>query len=300
MGMIPSVRVALVTNAASGGGTDGARVAALLRAAGAGVTVHPFDAGAADGGPEDAIERATREAADGRPDRLAVAGGDGSIGPVAVVAAAADIPLAVVPTGTANDFARSMGIPLELEAACSLAAGEGRERTIDVLRAGDRAFLNSAAIGLSVIAANRARPLKRPLGPLAYAVGAVRAGLTARPLRCHVTVDGGQVFSGEAWQVIVAGTGAFGGGSELSDADPSDRLIDVAVLEGGPRIALVRRAWGMRHGSLTRQHGVHHARGSVMELETPGRTAFNVDGEVCEVSPTRFATRGERVRVVCP
>ncbi|MEA2288702.1 MAG: hypothetical protein QOD55_699 [Solirubrobacteraceae bacterium] len=295
------MRLALVTNAASGGGTDADRVASLLRERGAEVSVHPFDADGDTGGrPEAAVEAAARDAAEQRPDRLVVAGGDGSIGPVSVTAAATGLPLAVVPTGTANDFARAMGLPLDLEEACALAARGARERTIDVLRAGDRPFLNAAGVGLSVIAAHRARPLKGRLGPLAYAVGAVRAGLTAGPLRCRVTADGGQVFAGEAWQVIVAGTGAFGGGSELQEADPADRLVDVAVLEAGPRVALLRRAWGMRNGGLVDQPGVHHARGRLVELELPPRTPFNVDGEVCEVSPMRFCAKDERVRVVVP
>jgi len=290
------MRVALVTNAASGGDTDGARVAALLRDAGATVSVHGF---APEDG-EDALERAAEAAVAAAPERLAVAGGDGSIGPVAVAAAAADLPLAVVPTGTANDFARAVDLPLDLEAACAVAARATTERPIDVLRAGDRPFLNAASVGLSVIAAHRARPLKRPLGPLAYAVGAVRAGLTAHPLRCHVRADGRQVFTGAAWQVIVAGTGAFGGGSELDAADPSDRLVDVAVLAAGPRVALIRRAWGLKTGGVTEQPGVHHARGRVIELELPAGTSFNVDGEVCAVAPARFCARGERVRVVVP
>src|SRR6476646_10178246 len=128
------MRVALVTNAAAGSGTDGGRVAALLRDAGAEVAVHAFDPDDGDG----AIEAAAAEAAAGRPDRLAVAGGDGSIGPVAAHAAAADVPLAVIPTGTANDFARALDIPRELEAACVLAVRASRERPIDLLRAGDR------------------------------------------------------------------------------------------------------------------------------------------------------------------
>ena len=191
-------------------------------------------------------------------------------------------------------------LPLDLEAACAIAVRAARERPIDVLRAGDRPFLNAASVGLSVIAAHRARPFKRPLGPLAYAVGALRAGLTARPLRCHVRADGRQVFTGAAWQVIVAGTGAFGGGSELDAADPSDRLVDVAVLAAGPRVALIRRAWGLKTGGVTEQPGVHHARGTVIELELPAGTSFNVDGEVCSVAPARFCARGERVRVVVP
>jgi YegS/Rv2252/BmrU family lipid kinase len=289
-----SLLVGLVTNAASGRGTDGDRVAALLRAAGARVSVHAFD----PEGAEDAVADAAAAAAAEGPDRLAVAGGDGSIGPVAVHAAAADLPLAVIPTGTANDFARALELPLDLEEACTLAATETRERPIDLLRAGDRPFLNAASAGLSVIAAHSARPLKRRLGPLAYAVGALKAGFTAKPLRCRVTADGAQLFAGEAWQVIVAGTGAFGGGSELDEADPSDRLVDVAVVEAGPRAALVRRAWGMRGGNLTAQRGVHHARGRTIQLELPPRTPFNVDGEVCSVAPAHFCARGERVRVV--
>jgi diacylglycerol kinase (ATP) len=288
------LHVGLVTNAAAGRGTDGERVAALLRAAGARVTVHAF----APGGAEDTVARAAAAAADEHPDRLAVAGGDGSIGPVAVQACAADLPLAVIPTGTANDFARALDLPLELEAACALAATETRERPVDLLRAGERPFLNAASAGLSVIAAHGARPLKRRLGPLAYAVGAVRAGLTAKPLQVHVAADGDTVFDGEAWQVIVAGTGAFGGGSELDVADPSDRRVDVAVLEAGPRMALVRRALGMRRGGLAGQPGVHHARAETVALELPPGTPFNVDGEVCEVVPARFCARGERVRVI--
>jgi diacylglycerol kinase (ATP) len=289
------MRVALVTNAASGRGTEPDRVAALLRDSGATVSVHAFDPQHS----EPAVEEAAARAVEAGPDRVAVAGGDGSIGPVAELAARADLPLAVVPTGTANDFARALGLPLDLRAACALAVTGTHERAIDLLRAGDRPFLNAASIGLSVIAARRARPLKRSLGSLAYAVGAVRAGLSATPLRCRVTADGAQVFAGEAWQVIVAGTGAFGGGSELDEADPSDRLVDVAVLEAGSRAALLRRAWGMRNGGLAAQPGVHHARAALVELDFPGGLPFNVDGEICSVAPARFSTRGERVRVVC-
>lgn len=295
------MRLALVTNAASGKGTDAGELAELLRRAGATVSVHPFDAdGGANGSPERAVQAAARAAVAAHPDRLVVAGGDGSIGPVAVTAAADRLPLAVVPTGTANDFARAMDIPLDVGEACALAASGGREQPVDLLRAGDRPFLNAASVGLSVIAANRARPLKRPLGPLAYALGGLRAGLSATPLRCRVTVDGRELFDGRAWQLIVAGTGAFGGGSEVHEADPADHLVDVAVLEAGPRLALLKRAWGMRRGGLLTQPGVHHGRGRTIELELPPDTPFNVDGEVCAVAPLRFTARGERLDVVVP
>ena len=293
------MRLALVANDASGSGTSTHDVAALLGRGGATVTVHPFDA---DSGGDDALGAAARAALASGAQRLVVAGGDGSIGPVAAVAAEAGpgVALAIVPTGTANDFARALEIPRELEAACALAASpQARVCAIDLLRAGERPFLNAASAGLSVLAARRARPLKARLGPLAYAVGALRAGFSARPLRCRVSVDGREMFAGAAWQVIVAGTGAFGGGSELQEADPQDGLIDVAVLAAGPRVALVRRAWGMRNGGLVDQPGVEHDQGREVTLELPDDTSFNVDGEVCRVVPLRFSSRAERVDVVC-
>ena len=122
--------------------------------------------------------------------------------------------------------------------------------------AGNRPFVNAASAGLSVVAAQAAKPHKSRLGPLAYAVGALRAGVSAKPLRCTVIVDGEQRAGGRAWQVVVAVTGAFGGGSEIGGTRVGDGRLDVAVVPAGSRIGLVRRAYGMRAGRLTKQSDV--------------------------------------------
>lgn len=278
------MRLALIANRASGSATDPDGLAALLSRRGATVDVH--DVGAGDA----VLQRG--------PDRLVVAGGDGSLGRYAAIAGAAGIPLAVIAAGTANDFARALGLPLELEAGAALAADPAAPtRCVEVLRAGDTPFLNAASAGLSVHAAQRADGLKRVLGPLAYGVGALRAGVAAQPLHCVAQVDGRKLFRGDAWQVIVSGTGAFGGGAGVDTADPGDGLVDVAVLAAGARAKLVLRAYAMRTGGLTAQRGVLHGRGRevVIELDDP---TFNVDGEIVTVDPPRFATRDERVDVV--
>jgi diacylglycerol kinase family enzyme len=303
------MRLALLANDASGAGAASSSVAAALRGHGAEVEVHDVREACAPDGDAAAVVA-------GRPDRVVVAGGDGSVGGAAELAAALGVPLAVVPTGTANDFARALGLPLDAGAAAALAAREQvRLRSVDLARAtaggsphpgrsptgpdAGRPFLNAASAGLSVVAARRAHALKPRLGALAYAVGALRAGLTAHPIRLEVAVDGEPVFAGGAWQVIVAGTGAFGGGSELDVADPADRRLDVAVLAAGPRLALVRRAWGMRAGGLVEQEGVLHARGRHVEVRGAG--AFNVDGEVWRApGAARFELDGRSVRVVVP
>jgi YegS/Rv2252/BmrU family lipid kinase len=283
------VELVLVANPASGSTTDVDGLADALRARGA--RVRAFDVHDLE---------AVEAGLDGA-ERLVVAGGDGSIGPTAALAARAGLPLAVVPTGTANDFARALGLPRERDAALALATAPapGRRR-VEVLRAGDRPFVNAASAGLSVIAAHAARPLKPSLGVLAYAVGALRAGLTAAPLAAEVRADGEVAWAGLAWQIVLGGTGAFGGGSSIGGTDPRDGLVDVAVVLASPRAALARRALAMRAGRLHREDGVVHLRAHEIHLALPAGTRFNVDGELCDVEPSHFRADPKGVEVLVP
>ena len=232
-----------------------------------------------------------------RPARLVVAGGDGSLGCVAAPAARASIPLAVVPTGTANDFARAIGIPLDTREAVALAATGTETRAIDLAHMDHRPFLNVASLGLPPTAAEHASGLKDALGSLAYVVGAVRAGLGAEPIRCAVRGDGAQLFDGAAWQVTVACTGAFGAGSSV-DADPADGRLDVVVIEAGSRARLMRHAYGIRAGEIEGQPGVHSLRCATVEVALDGPHPFNVDGELVESGTCSFEVEPAAVHVV--
>jgi diacylglycerol kinase (ATP) len=231
------------------------------------------------------------------PDRMVVAGGDGSVGFAAEAAARAGVPLAVVPVGTANDFARAVGIPLDLAGACRVAA-EGREtRMLELGWMRDRPFVNIASAGLAPIAAAKAQGVKRILGPFAYSLGALRAGITAQPIGCRVTCDGEALFDRRAWQVSVAVTGAFGGGSRL-DADPHDGVLDVVVIEATSRARLITHAYGLRARRLESQKGVHSGRGRVVDVSTDGETGFNVDGELVGADRARFRVEAPAFAVV--
>jgi diacylglycerol kinase (ATP) len=201
------------------------------------------------------------------------------------------VPLAVIPVGTANDFARALELPLHPRAAAALAVTGTELRAYELGRLADgRPFVNVASAGLAPEAAREAGGLKGALGSAAYLIGAVRAGLRARPLRCSLTCDGEEVFSGRAWQVTAAITGAFGGGAAI-EADPTDRALHLAVIESGVRAALVRRAYGLRRGSIERQKGVITRRCHQARLSVPGGTAFNVDGELLTAGPVDLGVR---------
>lgn len=296
------MRLALIANPRSGTAPEPDALAALLAADGAAVScvsieqIADHDGGDLEDGALDALRSA------GTPDRIAVAGGDGSIGPAALCAAQLGVPLAVIAVGTANDFARAKGLPLDdLQAACALARDPAAPtRHAELGLAGERPFVNAAAAGLAVVAADAAKPHKPRLGPLAYAIGALKAGVTARPLRCAVTADGAAAYEGPAWQVIVGVTGAFGGGSEIGATSAHDAKLDVAVVPAGSRAGLVRRAYGMRTGRLIAQADVAHERGATIDVALEGHPAFNVDGETCRCEPAHFTLHRGGFRVVMP
>ena len=291
---MPPMRLALVANTRSGSADRVGEVDRLLRRNATTVEDLPLERFC--DGPEAVDDRrlaAEAERLASEADRIVVAGGDGSVGPAALLALRAGLPLAVIPTGTANSFARWLDLPLEPDEAAALAADpDAPLRPAEVALSAERPFVNVAAIGLSVLAADEARPLKRRLGALAYAVGALRAGVVGRPLRCAVACDGVECWRGSAWQILVAATGAFGGESSTGGVDPTDRRLAVAIVAAGPRIALVRRAFAMRRGRLVGDDGVVHLRGRMVELELARGTRFNVDGEVLRPTPPRFTIAG--------
>ncbi|HEV3379023.1 MAG TPA: diacylglycerol kinase family protein [Thermoleophilaceae bacterium] len=264
---------------------DPARVAERLRALGADVEM--FD-----------VDEADRAAAAGC-DRVALAGGDGSIAPAAAAAGAAGVPVAVIAAGTANDFARRMGLPAELGAACRLAVHGTRLRDMELGWMEERPFVNVASVGLAGPAARRARAWKKSLGPLGYAVGALGAGMTATPVPVEVGCEGGTVFEGEAWQVTVAASGAFGAGSRIAEADPHDGALEVVAVAAGPRPGLVALAYRLRSGGGMAGHRRARRRrcaGAVVSV--PAATEWNVDGEIVQAGTSRFRGQADAFRLV--
>lgn len=278
-----TVRIALVLNSRSGSVGNPDDLTNAIRARCDHLTVHAIDAAEA--------------AAATKPDRLIVAGGDGSLGTAFAAADRHDLTLGVIPAGTANDFARALDLPLDLDDAVALVTDPdaGLRKTWAGL-ANDRPFVNVASAGLAVDAAAAAEKFKRALGPAAYAAGAVRAGLEARPVRASVQIDEDDVddVTGRVWQVLVGATGRFGGGSGLGDAVPGSPKLTVAWVPAGSRATLPIRAIGLRSRTIERQAGVlsWQSETPIVHASRHGRPAvWNLDGERWEPATNRVAFR---------
>lgn len=168
--------------------------------------------------------------------RVVVAGGDGSIH--AVVQALhtrgdlAGRTLGLIPLGTGNDFARTLGLPLDpAEAAAVVVAGTTRPTDL-VVDEDEAVTVNSVHLGAGAEAGKRGARWKERLGKVGYPIGAVQTALNPPSLRLRVEVDDTVVVDVDRPVLMVAvGNGAsVGGGTELTpEADPHDGLVDVLV-----------------------------------------------------------------------
>jgi YegS/Rv2252/BmrU family lipid kinase len=176
-------------------------------------------------------------------DVLLVFGGDGTVHEVANgLPLGGDDPLiALLPAGTGNDLARAIGMPPDPVAAATELAG-ARPRPLDLLDCGPRRAANGINAGFAAAATDvLSRRVKKALGPAAYVVGGIRAGIDPPTWPARVEVDG-RVVEGEALAVVVGNGGSFGGGRWLiPDADVGDGLLDVLVVPAGVSKASLAR-----------------------------------------------------------
>jgi YegS/Rv2252/BmrU family lipid kinase len=225
------------------------------------------------------------------PRRLVVLGGDGSMH---AVAGALDRlgrlreagPVGVVPLGTGNDLARTLGVPLDLTEAAHVALG-GIARTADVLRADDGTLVvNAVHAGIGAEAAARTGAHGGALGAAGYAVGAVAAGLVEKGWRLRVTVDGEPLDDGsEPLLMVAVSVGrSIGGGAEVAPgASPFDGVADVVVSHSTGPLERVGFALSMRRGAHTGRDDIRTVRGREVVVEaSDDDSAFrtDADGEV--------------------
>lgn len=227
---------------------------------------------------------ATFDRLDGRT--LVVAGGDGSLHlAVRKLLARGELAttrLGLVPLGTGNDLARALDIPLDAADAARLVR-DGQPLPLDLITddAGG-VVVNAVHVGIGADAAASAGSLKPRLGPMAYPIGAVRAGLRSVGWRLRVEVDG-RVVADTHRKTLMVGIGngrGIGGGTPLLPlAVPDDGLLDVMVSQASGPIARVRFGAALSSGQHLSDKAVRHARGTFVTVMGE-QVGVNADGEV--------------------
>lgn len=233
-------------------------------------------------------------------DLVVVGGGDGTLNAALEGLVQLGVPLGLLPLGTANDLALTLGIPADPLAAAAIIAS-GRPRRVDLGWVNGKHFVNVASVGLSVqVAQALSRDVKRRWGRAGYALSALRAWRDARPFRASIHCDGKRLDV-PALQVAVGNGRHFGGGMVVvDDARIDDSRLDLftvapcGLLRFAALLPLLKTG---RHGVLDQ---VHTCRGKRIDLDTGRPLPVNTDGEITTTTPASFRIRSGALAVMAP
>jgi YegS/Rv2252/BmrU family lipid kinase len=235
-----------------------------------------------------------------RVDRVIAAGGDGTLNTVLQGLVDTGLPLAVLPLGTANNLARTLGIPTSLQQACEVAAGPNR-RAIDLGWVNGRYFFTTASMGLSVqITEALSHRTKQWWGPLAYGVAAARALGRARPFHAEIGWPAGRRHSRTVQ--IVVGNGRYYGTAlpVADDASIDDSRLDLYSLEIRHWWELIGLVPALRRGRQGEKDSVQALRATEFEITTRVPMDINVDGEIVTRTPARLRVLPAALQVLAP
>lgn len=228
---------------------------------------------------EAGVSAANGAALDG-VDLVVAVGGDGTVRGCAEGLAGTGVPLGIIPHGTANLLARSLGLPVHPKAALSAALHPGAaDRTVDLAVADGVPFTAMAGMGLdaAVVAGTK---LKHQFGWLAYAMsGAVHLSLP--PVRFTISLDDGPPIERTARSVVAGNSGLLPGGfSLLPDAKLDDGLLDVGVLAPHGALGWPRLAARVLTNSRHEDRMLERFQAKKVEITASAMLPREVDGEV--------------------
>lgn len=247
-----------------------------------------------------------------KPDALIVIGGDGMVNLGTNLVAGTKVPLGIIPSGTGNDMARTLGIPHDdTEAAvrvldAALAAGP---RTIDagLIRwtdaetgaADQRWFACALSAGFDAIVNERANHMRHPKGPSRYILALLAELAKLKPIHYRVVADG-EVVEQKAVLVALGNATSFGGGMKVTpEAQLDDGLFDVLLVEPLSRIAFLRIFPRVYEGTHITDPRVRITRAKKVRIEADGIVAYG-DGERIAPLPLEAEVVPGALRVLAP
>ena len=227
-------------------------------------------------------------------DLVISAGGDGTLNEVVngIAHGGCNAALGVLPLGTGNDFARTLGVPNGLEAAIEqIIAGQIRE--IDLVRVTSdqvRYFVNVSSGGFSGVVDEKLTPeMKRTWGPLAYLRSAAAAFSELRGYATRVALDDAEAHELDLYNVVIANGRYVAGGIPIApEADITDGLLDIVLIpERGPADLAILAAQILIGKHLSSDAIVFQRARKISITSRPGMW-FNVDGELIGNEPATF------------
>ena len=225
---------------------------------------------------------------------IVAAGGDGTLNEVVngIGATNSDVRLGLIPLGTGNDFARTLGLPTDLDEAIAVLAA-GHTRAIDLVRVTSdkvRYFVNVSAGGFSGLVNEKLTPaMKKTWGPLAYLRSAVAALPQLRAYRTKVSFNKGKRLTLSLYNVVIANGRYVAGGRLIAPkASIDDGLLDIILIKERPAAELALLAARVALGHHLSSDAIVFRRAAKVTVNSRPGMWFNVDGELVGNDPAAF------------
>ncbi len=230
---------------------------------------------------------------------IVVGGGDGTATMVSRCFMNRDAVLGLLPLGTGNSFAQSIGLPLDLEGAAETLAA-GKVANVDLGIVNGRTFLNFTSLGLSASVARTTRPLlKRIFGPIAYVLTGIALARNHRAFDCRIDADDG-VHRFKTHQLVIANGRVFGATQIGPDARVDEGLLTAFAVPGASRRAL-RETWeALLAGRQADLAGALFISTKQLRVETWPRRAIEMDGEIATRTPATYSVAPRSLRIIVP
>jgi YegS/Rv2252/BmrU family lipid kinase len=233
-------------------------------------------------------------------DCVVIGGGDGSMNAAAEALLDTGLPLGLLPMGTANDLARTLKIPTDLEQAADVIGG-GLRHAIDLARVNGRCFFNVANIGLGVdVTHHLSSDMKQRWGALSYARSLLKALKARRSFHADIECDGRRKRV-RSIQIAVGNGRHYGGGMTVSErASIDDHLFFLYSIEPRPWYELLRFAPAFRAGRFEARAPADVDQGKHITIHTRRPMTVTADGEIVTRTPASFDMLAGAIQVFVP
>jgi YegS/Rv2252/BmrU family lipid kinase len=233
-------------------------------------------------------------------DLVIVGGGDGTLNAAVDTLVETNLPLGILPLGTANDLARTLKIPNSLPEASKVIVN-GKLQRIDLGEVNGKYFFNVASLGLSVKITQRlTKEVKRRWGIFAYAFTALKVIWESRPFSAEIHLPD-QSVKVKTVQIAIGNGRYYGGGMAVApDAMIDDQRLDLYSLEIRHWWEIIPLLPRMRQGRHINARNVRALQAQEIEIYTRKPRPINTDGEITTYTPAHFRVIPKAVAVFVP
>lgn len=226
-------------------------------------------------------------------------GGDGTIGDVARGLVGTDTTLGVIPVGTGNDFARNLGIPLELREATATVLN-GVVRRIDVGTINGTHFVNNAGTGFDAqVMVTMNSSIRFSRGPIAFNLAILKNFFSFRPFTLTYTADENKPVMERVMMISVLNGKVYGAGMQAAPrADMDDGRLDVLIIKALPKMQLFPLIMKVRAGRHVGHPAVQMIQVRKLKIEAVPTQPLNVDGDIRGATPAEIGVLSQALKVL--